>query len=152
MTTVAALAKGSYSTYEVICLFEDPADAERVAAELNGPGPFSEFYVQQLPVMPAGHTPGRVTVYSATVTSAAVDGRTELKAYEYRQAWEWERRAGIAVEELPGAVQPEYPNLNAIVHRAELAVFRGTDQDLVLQAAQVRLGEYRAALGLGGVG
>ncbi len=148
--TVAALSKGAYSTYEVVCLFEDPADAERVAGELNGPGPFDEFFVQRLPVVPAGHTPTRVTVWQATVSAAVVDGRRELQAYDHRQAWEWEAGAAIAVEEMPGAVRPRYPDLAAAAHRAELAVFLGTDRELVLQAAQTRVGELRAALGVGG--
>jgi hypothetical protein len=131
LRTVTALSSGSYSTYQLHCVFEDPADADRAEAELNAGKRFGDYFTERLVVMPAGRLPKKKTTWTVHVCAGNVDGPHELMAIP-TEIWEWEPAPELA-ELHPGQLQ--HPTLSR---------YHGTDKDRVMAAAQAKLAELKS--------
>lgn len=129
--TLTALSSGSYSNYRIHCAFENPADAERAAAELNGDSRFPEYCTEALPVVPDGRLPRRVTQYrmGVTVYHHAEHGHEPILTDN--EVWEWEAPSALRQLPMRGPLDGE--------------LFEGTDKDLVVQAATAYLAKLRKA-------
>ncbi len=129
--TLTVLSSGSYSDYRIHCGFDNPADAERAAAELNGDSRFPDYHTETLPVMPDGRLPRRVIRYRMGVTVYHHVEHGHEPVVQDNEVWEWQ--APPAVRQLP------------MRGHGEGQEFEGTDKDLVVQAATAYLTELRQA-------
>lgn len=130
---LTVLSSGSYSDYRIHCAFEEPADAERAAAALNGDSLFPDYDVETLPVMSSGRLPRRVTRYRMGVIVTTHVERGLRPVLVDNEVWDWEAPPPIRQVPPPSGDKG--------------ALFEGTDKDLVVAAATAYLTEMRTGRG-----
>jgi len=89
--TLYALAKGEYSDYQVLAVFDDEKTADEIKALANGGERYGEYDVEEMPYYEYGTKPKRSSWYVSAV-KVKTDGSLDHEDTVLLTQWPWDFR------------------------------------------------------------